>query len=387
MKAAPDEDELRFPRRDRSLYRAVRGLAQPNSIDGVVRRILRINPLIERASRIHQRDLPAPDALDTEAPQIDDPLMTAVVRARAAVPRWEAAWQFRGDIRVAPGSPQVFSNHRFVSASLSFAADIDEPVWRHYRRQIGRSPRQSVERALLVRGTWERNYWHLLDEVLPRFAMASALGIDPSVPAIVSRVLLEEHGKRLAGTRFLTERQLIVQEPGQTVRCRELFLLRPAVFPSHWMPGVLDRIPAEPETPVPSPRRRIYVRRKPETSMGRTAENADKLDEVFRSAGFVVVDPALLTIPQQRALFFDAEIIAGINGAAFANAIFRRGRPLTIGSFISRNWMSTVFPTMAKVYGFRFIGRVVPTSGEGNDAGLIVPPDTARRLIDAMGGP
>ncbi len=387
MKAAPDEDELRFPRRDQALYRAVRGLAQPTSIDAVARRMLGISPRVERASRIHHRDLPAPDALDTEAPLIDDPLMAAVVRARAAVPRWEAAWHFRGDLRVAPGNPQVFSNHRFVPASLSFAADSDEPVWRHYRRQIGRSPKQSVERAVLVRGTWERNYWHLLDEVLPRFAMASALGIDPSVPAIVSRVLLEQHGKRLAGTRFLTERKLIVQEPGQTVRCRELFLLRPAAFPSHWTPAVLDRIPQDTQTSVTAPRRRIYVRREPATSVGRTAESADELDGMFRNAGFLVVDPALLTIPQQRALFQDAEIIAGINGAAFSNAIFRSGRPLTIGAFISQNWMSTVFPTMAKVYGFRFIGRVVPTSGEGTDARVIVPPDTALQLIDALRGP
>ena len=44
-----------------------------------------------------------------------------------------------------------------------------------------------------------------------------------------------------------------------------------------------------------------------------------------------------MTLNQQKAIFEKAEIIAGINGAAFTNALFRYNRPLTIGALISSN--------------------------------------------------
>ena len=70
-------------------------------------------------------------------------------------------------------------------------------------------------------------------------------------------------------------------------------------------------------------------------------ENSLEIEEIFRSAGFAVVDPASMTLNQQKAIFQNAEIIAGINGAAFTNALFRHNKPLTIGALISSNWMST----------------------------------------------
>lgn len=384
LDAEPAAGPRRFPGPDQKLARAVLGLRQPPSVEAVVRRIVSASPRVEDAARIHFRSLPAPAALGTEPPVIDDPLMTAVVAARAARPRWEGAWHLRGDIRVSPGHPHVFAGGRFVAASAGFEEADDEHVWRHYLRRALRRPLVSVDRAVLVREPWEGNYWHLLDGVLPRFVMASALGIDPAVPAIVSRELIERHGARVAGTGFLTERPLVIQEPGVTVRCRELFLLRPCAVPSHLTPGMMERIPVAGADDAGSPPRRVYFRRAPQTGIGRTAENTAEIDEIFRAAGFAVVDPTDMTVVQQRAMFGGAEVIAGINGAAFANGLFRCGKALTIGSLISANWMSTVFPTMARVHGFRFIGHVVPPTGGSITATVVVPPDTARRLIDRI---
>lgn len=372
----------RFPKPDQALARQVLGLGTPFSAERLVRRIVAVSRRTEGAARIAFQSLPAPAELGGAAAEIDDPLMAAVVGARAERPRREAAWHLRGDVRVTPGHPRVFLNGRLLSASLGFDEDDGEPVWRHHARQLARRPFIEVERAVLVREAWEGNYWHLFDAVLPRFVMADALGIDAAVPALVSAEFMEQHEARLAGTGFLTGRPLVVQPLGHTVRCRELFVLRPAAVPSHLTPAVLDRIPSD--SAGGPPPRRIYSRRAPKTGIGRTAENTAELDAIFLGAGFAVVDPTDMTVARQKALFGGAEVIAGINGAAFANGLFRCGRPLTIGSLVSANWMSTVFPTMARVHGFRFVGRVVAPAGEGVSAALVVPPDVVRRLIDAL---
>jgi hypothetical protein len=67
-----------------------------------------------------------------------------------------------------------------------------------------------------------------------------------------------------------------------------------------------------------------------------------EIEEIFRSAGFAIIDPAPMTLNRQKAIFQHSEVIARINGAAFANALFRYDKPLM------------------KVFGFRYAGFVVP---------------------------
>ena len=57
--------------------------------------------------------------------------------------------------------------------------------------------------------------------------------------------------------------------------------------------------------------RYIYRQRKAGSSEGRTAENNLEIEEMFRSAGSAVVDPASMTFNRQKAIFQNAEIIAG----------------------------------------------------------------------------
>ena len=78
-----------------------------------------------------------------------------------------------------------------------------------------------------------------------------------------------------------------------------------------------------------------------------------------------------MTLTQQKTIFQHAEVIAGINGAAFANALFRHGKRLTIGALISGNWMSTTFATMAKVFGFGYVGFVVAPLADDITASIL----------------
>ncbi len=177
----------------------------------------------------------------------------------------------------------------------------------YVRRLMGR-PTFRVDHAILLRDFWDQNYFHLLHDILPRLVMAEAVGLDPTIPIVVSENLMKCHGERLAGTPFLKSREVIVQLAGHTLCCKELFLLLPGEFARHWTPGVVDRIAAEPDV---GDSRYIYCRREVEASEGRLVENSLEVEEIFRSAGFAVVGAATMTLNRQKAIFDRAEIIAG----------------------------------------------------------------------------
>jgi hypothetical protein len=376
-----------FPSHDQSFLRELQGQRSPLSdkirrtLDKMLRKTLGLRAGEEREALLYYRSLAAPSRLDTEDPFVDDKLLAALIRIRAGKPRWEAAWHLRGDIRIAPGHPIVFANNRFVPGSAGFDEDAPNWIWRNYERLM-RAPTFCIDRAILLRDYWDHNYWHLLHDILPRLIMAEAIDLDPAIPVVVSGSLLKCHGDRLSGTRFLKRREVIVQPDNHTLCCKELFLLRPGEFARHWTPGVVASIPAEPLLTPGS--RYIYCRRGAEAAGGRMAENSLEIEEIFSSAGFAVVDPASMTLNRQKAIFEHAEIIAGLNGAAFANALFRYDKPLMIGALISSNWMSTTFPMMAKVFGFGYAGFVVASVTDGPGSSILVPPDTARRLIQRV---
>jgi hypothetical protein len=353
-----------------------------------LRKALGLRASQERKALLYYRTLPAPSQLHTEDPFVDDELLAAVVRIRARKPRWEAAWHLRGDIRVpaGPGYPVVFANNRFVRGSAGFYEELVtiNSIWPNYARRLTAQPTFRVDRAILLRDFWDHNYWHLLHDILPRLVMADSIDLDPRIPVVVSENLMKRYGDRLSGTSFLNGRQMIVQPDEHTLSSKELILLRPGEFARHWTPGVVARIPADPSVKFGS--RYIYCCREAQSSGGRTVDNSLEIEEIFRSAGFAVVDPAILTLNRQKAIFENAEIIAGINGAAFANALFRYDKPLTIGALIASNYMSTTFPTMAKVFGFNYAGFVVPATASTShgSSSILVPPDIAKRLLERV---
>jgi capsular polysaccharide biosynthesis protein len=111
-------------------------------------------------------------------------------------------------------------------------------------------------------------------------------------------------------------------------------------------------------------------------------ENAQEVEDLFRAAGFAIVDPAAMTIAEQKTVFQSAEIIGGIGGAAFANTRFRHDKPLTIGILMASSAMSTEIPAFAKAFGFRFFGQVFPSAGPLRAASVQIPRDMVCSLIE-----
>jgi hypothetical protein len=373
----------RFPGRDQPYLRRLLGRPPGIPADRVLRLFLGISGEIERKTLIHSRLLPAPATLPTEDPSVDDEWMNAVLRVRLQEPRREAAWHLRGNIRIARWRPWIVANGRLLlDATADYESVPAVPVWPHYFKTLYRKPARRLPRALLLRHSSDGNYWHLLNDVMPRVPMAEAIGIDKTVPVVVSERFRRRFLQQLNDLDFFRGRPVVVQSEDEIFQCDELFVLQPAEFAPDWTAAMVARIPAAPVAGAPAGR--LYCRRVAATATGRIAENSAEIEQLFRSAGFSIVDSAAMNIPEQKAAFQHAEIVAGINGAAFANALFRQGRPLTIGALISSNLLSSAVPTFAKAFGFRFVGHLVPAAGADRASPIVIPRETALRLIDRL---
>jgi hypothetical protein len=373
--------QRRFSPRDHIHLRTLLARGQKFSAETLLRKALKTPSRVERSAMIHYRDLPAPAALDTENPSINDDLLEAVVKLRLQTPRWEGAWHLRGDIRVAATSPLVFVDNRLMAPSAGFH-ETDDRILPHYLARLKGRRSVVLKRALLLRDYWDRNYWHLRQNVFPRLALADALKIPADVPVVVSESFMQRYSKLLEATRLLENREVFVQPRRHDLRCEELFLLVPGEYSPDWAGRIDDRIPGGPSD-IPNSTR-IYCRRSASASHGRVVENDQEVEDLFRTAGFAIVDPGSMTIAVQKTVFQNAEVVAGIGGAAFANARFRHHKPLTIGVLMASSALSTEIPAFAKAFGFRFVGQVFPSTGPMRAASVLIPRDAVSGLIERI---
>jgi capsular polysaccharide biosynthesis protein len=184
---------------------------------------------------------------------------------------------------------------------------------------LGRHPVVHEERVLSLRFYWEDNYFHFLNDILPRLRMAREFDVPLDVPVVV--------GERLAKQRFFLAafpdglvdgRRMIVQSDA-FIAADEIIVACPEPCARENFSYVADALggPAH-----PSGTRRIFVDRAP--SRGRFIRNMSELLPALRRNDVEVVDPESMSLREQVELFAETELIAGIHGAGLGNMLFRR---------------------------------------------------------------
>lgn len=86
------------------------------------------------------------------------------------------------------------------------------------------------------------------------------------------------------------------------------------------------------DAPVPD---RVFISRRP--SLRRSCLNGDVVEQRFRDAGFDVVYPEDLTLPDQARLFSEASVVAGFGGTGMLNLVYS-SRPATRIVIASRTY-------------------------------------------------
>ena len=174
--------------------------------------------------------------------------------------------------------------------------------------------------SLATRGG-DRNYWHFLLEVLPRWAMVRQIlpGVDVDAVFVPSALGYERDLLAMAGI----DSELVIPT-GTTPAVRASRLLVPG-YPNHrelqprWLVDWV-RQTFKPVDTAGKPRR-LFVTRGSGPNTRRLVEGP-AIEAMLQERGFVTIDPGTMSVQEQIDHFAAAEEVVGIHGAALTNLVF-----------------------------------------------------------------
>lgn len=196
------------------------------------------------------------------------------------------------------------------------------------------------------------NYGHMLVEVLPKLLHIRAMGIRcftllfpwsslAFLPAV-------QYAAEVLGLSF----EHVVCLNNQIVRVEEVLWIGPVAQHDRRKSRTLRDLaqilgPAAPASAFP---RRLYVTRPPGAI--RPIANQPQLEDLARSRGYHVVEPATLSFPEQVGLFHGADHVLGPMGAALTNTVFMR--PDARVSMFTNRRVDPFYYDIARLIGLRF---------------------------------
>jgi capsular polysaccharide biosynthesis protein len=223
------------------------------------------------------------------------------------------------------------------------------------------------------------NFGHFLMEIVPRL-----LVLDSHCPRDWPILMAEVEGAFLPGMvrAMCPDRSVVTFDPQtQAVRAPYLVGCGDLITPRGYLhglrpllEGLRDRLLAQasPGGPVTE---RVYLSRGGIGNRRHLAVNRAKIEEAAARAGFLVVRPETLSLPDQVRLTAGASLIAGEYGSAMHNAIL--ARPGT--DIVCLNWINAYQSQIASLMGQR-IGYIPPDDGRMRDSELIWKGEKAMRF-------
>lgn len=128
-----------------------------------------------------------------------------------------------------------------------------------------------------------------------------------------------------------------------------------------------------------TPRRRLFVtRRGAAVTWPRVFLEAEAAEQAALDAGFEVVEPSALTIPEQVGLFAGARVVVGEFGSALHNAVFCRPGAV-VGAIGARNQVQSAISALCEL-------RQSYLEPEGDPNGFRLDPSRFRAWLDELVG-
>ena len=184
-----------------------------------------------------------------------------------------------------------------------------------------------IEEGILFDGNLSVNYFHFFADVFNKLWVLERHNFDKSIPLIIGRKIFEKrYFKYLYENTEIKKWNWLVQEETDFIKCKRLYLINPSPYYKPFWDKTVSLVKDLKSNEKPF--RRLFLSRP--VSLKRTLTNFESLFPVLKEHGFEIVDPGSMSFEQQVKLFSEAEIIAGMHGAAFTNMIFAQAATLRI---------------------------------------------------------
>ncbi|WP_084486754.1 glycosyltransferase family 61 protein [Brucella rhizosphaerae] len=264
--------------------------------------------------------------------------------------------QSQGVVKVGPPYSIIMDNVVIIPGSMFLAKEsmlINDEVanlppgsslklwdrtWRRgnnilLRYTVGLNPR--IETGIHLFKEYEQNYFHFVAEVLPKLLCYERLGLDVSIPLLVSSDL-DERLYELIEMFKHPQRTVLKLERNVPYLVAKLYYIsdlslvsdvydRPPVASDTYLSGTLLNdiaVQALSKRTTPSVirrRRKIFITRH---GKRRKIVNEPEIVDALIRQGFEVIDLSNLSVMSQVELFSSADVIVGGTGAGFTNLLW-----------------------------------------------------------------
>lgn len=199
------------------------------------------------------------------------------------------------------------------------------------------------------------HYFHWTFDVLPAMRLIERAGLlEPGVPVLLPPLTRPFHRAMLRALPILARHPIIELRPGEVVAAEEVVLGYLTSGPrgvSAWAIDFLREQFAGLMVADPSAPRRLFLSRR--NVLARQLDNEREVEEALAQRGFVSVAPDTLSWVEQMKLFAGAEVMIGVHGTAFTNAIASPPRAV-LGEIFAPDYFDLAFHHIARARGFRY---------------------------------
>ncbi len=188
-------------------------------------------------------------------------------------------------------------------------------------------------------------YWHWLFDSVSRLSLLDRFPPDTRVITPRLEPWMRWYLERLGlGGR-------IIETESTALTVEHFYFSSPSSMTGCWNPYAVDFLrrsflPHASSRPTALPKR-FYIIREGYT---RGVTNEVEVREFFTRKGWALIAPEKLSIPDQIALFRDAEAIAGVHGSAFTNLVWSSPMARVL-ELVPENFMAGAFEWLARANG------------------------------------
>jgi hypothetical protein len=232
----------------------------------------------------------------------------------------------------------------------------------------------------MIRSGWS-NYWHFMHDILGQLLLLKECSL-ADYPIVIPQGLAKKQFFKDAVRRssFLSTRQWIPQDGFYVKAQRALFAQRMPHARSHF-DALYQILDAEKEDR--SGVDKIFLTRRP--PRGRTLRNAEVIEEIADSYGFLVVDADRLSLDEQITLFAGASHVVGIHGAGLLNILFRQPAPLYLLEIFPHSYVQIHYYWLCQYYKFAY-DAVVGEDGDNLGEFTLDPKKFSQKLDQMLSG-
>jgi len=213
---------------------------------------------------------------------------------------------------------------------------------------------KKIKSAISLRDTGEASYFHFYNDFLNKIVLLDDLGIDKSLPLIISSNLNNKpFFQNILERCSLKDRNWLIQDDFY-IEAKEIIYCKVLPHDKNHYFKLLDLLN------IPKPdlasKKRIFLTR--DSSKGRNIENIDKIIEIAKKYDFEIIDTDNISINEQIELFSKCRYLIGLHGAGLTNIIFRRGAPLSMLEIFPPEHIPPHYYWLSLIFNYNYDGIV-----------------------------